>query len=204
MRNSQTTILFIFRLLDKTTTARPCRPRNPFLWQSNIRKRLRQTGQEYINVNGIVQPERKMRGTCMATCMFQCYAKFDDVDRHELHQQFWRLADADKYSFYERYTMRKGTARSRKKDGESRRQFSYLYFFENSDGERLQVCQKFFVLTLDISKGRIYRYFAQIKPAAAVERTGDDDETDTDSNLKPKRRKKRAGRLNDGTIIVPM
>ena len=137
--------------------------KNPNLWKSNIRKQLRQSGLSYIAVNGAERAERTIKNRCPTSCVYRCHAKLDEIDRIEIHKNFWKLGGKEKLKFYAKYVVKSYAARKRTKNEHSRRQFSYSYFFDIGCGKRTQVCQRFFTSTLDINKGRIYHYFDNLK-----------------------------------------
>lgn len=136
------------------------RDRNPYLWQNNVRKRLRQSGQSYVDVTGKQHSERKViEETCPERCPFKCQFNFDLNDRQDIHKDFWSLTDEKKNFFYSKFVRKQYAARQRTPHKISRRVFSFLYFFDIGEGKRVQVCQKFFFNTLNISRRRIYYYF---------------------------------------------
>lgn len=193
------TVYFLFDsrwLLDSETGNASISQRvpRPHLWKQNVRKRLRQTGQAYVNANGMVQLGRTVRDTCPSQCIYRCQSKFNEIDRVELHRLFWSLPDSEKLAFYEKFTTRRCAARKRTKSQHSRRTFSYIYFFDTGEGKREQVCQKFFLSTLDISKGRVYHYFKTKNEMEASSIAS----AATDGG--PIKKRRRRGRLNDGTI----
>lgn len=69
-----------------------------------------------------------------------------------------RLSDAKKNQFYNAYTSRERPERKRTDKEESRKKYSFKYFFsKNSD--KLQVCKKFFCAILNISQRRVYHFY---------------------------------------------
>lgn len=185
-----------FRYAEKNDTSSPVnRYRNLYAWKSNIRKRLRQTGQSYVGINGATMPERQIRTGCPSTCTFRCHSKFNSDDRFELHKQFWSLSDAQKYDYYNKFASRHYAARKRTKSENSRRLFSFVYFFDIGDGKRTQVCQKFFLNTLDICKGRVYYYFNNIKKEEAIVNEPSNSNQEIVSQIKTKKRQ-RIGRID--------
>lgn len=123
-------------------------------------------GETYIGVDGTVKIGRTVKKTCPITCYLRCQYNITETQRLEIHKTFWKLTDNEKDCFYANNVERICTVRKRTKAEQSRRLFSFIYFFDYCDvgesAKRVQVCQKFFVNTLDISKGRIYYYFRNI------------------------------------------
>lgn len=140
---------------------------NKNLWQCNLRKRYRQMGETYIAVDGTVKTGRTIKETCPSSCFLRCQFHIDETQRLEIHKSFWKLTDNEKDHFYAKNIERNYSIRKRTKAEQSQRIFSFIYFFDvcgegGETSKRVRVCQKFFVQTLDISKGRIYYYFQNI------------------------------------------
>ncbi|KAG4068818.1 hypothetical protein HA402_004966 [Bradysia odoriphaga] len=140
---------------------------NRNLWQSNLRKRFRQMGETYIAVDGSEKLGRSVKpATCPISCYLKCQFNVDEAQRIEIHKSFWKLTDNEKDLFYAQNVRRVTAARKRTTAERSQRSFSFTYYFdvcENGEvSRRVQVCQRFFVDTLDISKGRVYYYFQNI------------------------------------------
>lgn len=123
-------------------------------------------GETYIGVDGTVKIGRTVKKTCPISCYLRCQYNINETQRLEIHKSFWKLTDNEKDRFYAKNVERICSVRKRTKAEQSRRLFSFIYFFDYCEmGEctkRVQVCQKFFINTLDISKGRIYYYFQNI------------------------------------------
>lgn len=142
---------------------------NKELWQCNLRKRFRQMGETYIAVDGSVKTGRAIKSSCPDSCYLKCQSKIDEAQRLNIHKSFWKLTDNEKDHYYAKNIVRIYSKRKRTKAEQSQRLFSFTYFFDICQNdeklERVQVCQKFFVNTLDISKGRVYYYFQNIHNA---------------------------------------
>lgn len=123
-------------------------------------------GETYVAVNGAVKLGRTMKPACPASCYLKCQFNIDEAQRLEIHKEFWKLTDNEKDRYYAQNVRKVNSARKRTKAEQSQRLFSFTYFFDRYDNgvaaKRVQVCQKFFVNTLDISKGRVYYYFQKL------------------------------------------
>lgn len=123
-------------------------------------------GEPYIAVDGTVKRGRTVKSNCPVSCHLKCQFNIDEVQRLEIHKEFWKLTDNEKDRFYAKNVNRTNSKRKRTKAEQSQRLFSFTYFFDCSENgersKRVQVCQKFFVNTLDISKGRVYYYFQNL------------------------------------------
>ncbi|XP_020715893.1 uncharacterized protein LOC110118486 [Ceratitis capitata] len=135
------------------------RRKAPETWKQNVRKTLRQSGREYVSVNGKIVKEREMQPACGSTCHLSCSTKIEPNQRQLIHNTFWKLNDEQKMYFYWKYTTRIAPKRRRKTTiNETRRGFSMKYRFE-INGDMQYVCSKFFFATLDISPRRIYYFY---------------------------------------------
>lgn len=153
------------------TIGRPCQPH---LWQRNVRKRLRESGQAYVGVSGEVRPPRQSHSKCSPQCQRGCIVQFTVEQLRQVHGHFWSLNDTQKDDFYAEFTERRRPARVRTKAKVSRKMFTYLYFLEAEANQRRQVCQEFFSSTLDISKARVYHFFQSNKCVDATEPATDE------------------------------
>lgn len=82
-------------------------------------------------------------------------------DRQKIHESFWSLDDGRKYHFYSKHVERLDAKRKRTKSEVSKKTYTYKYFLTSSNIKQ-QVCREFFLKTLNINKGRILYYFANI------------------------------------------
>lgn len=147
------------------------RTAQPHLWQRNVRKRLRESGQAYVGVSGEVRRPRQSHSQCSPRCSRGCSSKFTTEQLHAIHSHFWSLNDAQKVDYYALFTERRRPARVRTRVVVSRKAFTYLYFLSMpSDEHRHQVCLEYFISTLDISKARVYHFFGSIKQVETEER----------------------------------
>lgn len=128
--------------------------------EKNIKKRMRQSGREYKDDKGQLHRERKIQlsSSCDFSCCHDCIVKFSEFERKQIFNSFWGLSDNEKTQFYSKFIKRCAPKRKRTQKTDSRKQFTYKYYFE-TNSVTLDVCQKFFLSTLDISKQRIYYFF---------------------------------------------
>ncbi|XP_059173666.1 uncharacterized protein LOC131954152 [Physella acuta] len=141
------------------------RTKDPQAWKCYINKRKRQAGEEYHNRNKTVRRRRELKNTkdCTA-CKFKCSTFFSEDQRALIFAHFWSLPDERKSHFYSENTTRilKKTKRTTVED--SRRQYSFSYFFYK-DGSAIRVCKPFFLNTLDISQRRISYFYDHFQTA---------------------------------------
>ncbi|CAK1586434.1 unnamed protein product [Parnassius mnemosyne] len=137
------------------------RIRCPENWQRIARKKKREAGEEYVNIKGKKCPAKQVHAGCDEKCAYNCSAKFTEQEREDLKKAFYSLNDAQKNKYYNEFTCRVCSQRKRTEAEESRRKFSYQYFFLKNE-QKVKVCQKFFCDTLDISAKRIYYFYKKL------------------------------------------
>lgn len=139
--------------------------RNPKNWKRNISKENRQSGKAYLNCKGEMQPSRYVKtiGCSNAErCQFKCMTKINNEGRQAIFDSYWLLNDSEKRHFYVANVKRVKCKRKRTRAPRSQKSYNLHYYF-NYMQEDIQVCQQFFVNTLNVNKGRIYYYFNQNK-----------------------------------------
>lgn len=135
--------------------------RLPDTWKQNIRKKLRQAGQEYLSQRGKVMKAKHVKPPCVNSCFYMCTQHFSDSDRNEIFSKFWNLSDEEKNSFYCQFVKKKNVERKRIK-GSERKKNTFQYSLYSSDDIIHSVCRIFFLNTLCINEKRIYYYFKHL------------------------------------------
>lgn len=120
------------------------------LWKRNVNKKMRQSGQSYINTNNVQVSPRKILPTCLAKCPFKCTSNFSDVDRTKIFDDFWKLNDNEKLGFYFKFVKRISVKRRRAPES-TKKKLSFQYYFQVDDRIN-RVCRMFFLNTVNISK----------------------------------------------------
>lgn len=130
------------------------------LWAQNVRKRQRQSGQEYINSRGLKTRAREIKTVkdCKGHCKYICTTHFTAVERKNIFDSFWELTDTEKNTFYAQTTDRTVKATKRTLREESRRAYSIKYHLPK-DTDRIRVCKQYYLSTLDISSKRIEYFY---------------------------------------------
>lgn len=141
------------------------RLRNETEWKRNKIRTLRNSGKEYLNWSGKVQPARKMKDSCPNSCKRKCKQKINEEQREEIFNEYWAMADINRQrDFVARHVevRNKGRSTTRNIDGSendsdnsimenlSRRTYSNYYFF-TINLTKIAVCKTFFLNTLAIS-----------------------------------------------------
>lgn len=128
----------------------------PETWKNNIRKNLCQAGKEYISSRGkhVCAKTIVNKKDCLNNCKFQCCKKIGENARKNLFHYYYELNQNEKYVFLKQVTEKfiKGRKTT---EGASRRAYSFKYFFKVQE-EKIQVCKKFFLGTLNISQKPVY------------------------------------------------
>lgn len=125
-------------------------------WKRNVRQKLRQAGEEYINSRGKLVPKKTitMKKNCLTSCKFKCETKVTKDERLTLFKKIYELNQQGKNEFICKMTCRNETVRKTTTNS-SRRQYSFTYFVEIL-GIRIQVCKLFWLGTFAISQKAIY------------------------------------------------
>ncbi|CAM4570620.1 unnamed protein product [Leuciscus chuanchicus] len=96
------------------------RQRNIDNWKKNKRKRLRNSGQSYMNSHGIQVPRRRMREKNCASCRYKCNENFpEEKDACKYCEWYQRLEDSEKTNHkneYDAHQLRKTQAREQKEN----------------------------------------------------------------------------------------
>ena len=136
-------------------------------WKRNVRKRKWNNGEEHQNSCGKTRSARHvhMENTCTTNCAYHCVQTFSVEERQNVHKNFWSLNEEGKLSYYNIYTERVVKQRCRTaKQTESRRKFTFKYHLP-MQGDKIQVCKKFFLSVLDISEKRISYFHSNLRQA---------------------------------------
>lgn len=130
------------------------RARDPASWKRNTNKRLRNSGQPYINSNGCIMPARKMKEPCK-NCRQRCTERFNEEQRQEIFDGYW---DTNKdWTFRRMYIIEHAVPqpiqrrRSKKEMDQKARRISFHYHL-TCDGIMEKVCKRFFLNTLAVGE----------------------------------------------------
>ncbi|XP_055708689.1 uncharacterized protein LOC129804927 [Phlebotomus papatasi] len=137
---------------------------NPEMWAQTLRKKSREAGEEYVNRKGKTIPARTVKETCGDGCKRMCKV-FTEEERNAIFQRFWSLPDEDKRFVIWKFVKR--VEPKRKTEPTSKRGYTFQYFFEKNNVVH-QVCQKFFLNTLNISCARVYYFFEKAQTPEGI------------------------------------
>lgn len=138
------------------------RKRRPENWKRNIQKIKRERGEEYTGAKGKSMPAKVVKPGCESTCKLMCSTNFPTDLREKIKSEFYSLTDAQKYKFYGKYTTRTKKNRKRTKKENSRRSYTFNYYFRK-ENESVKVCRTFFCRTLSISARRIHYFHLKME-----------------------------------------
>ncbi|KAF6198571.1 hypothetical protein GE061_008319 [Apolygus lucorum] len=177
--------------------------------QSEIRKRKCQAGESYINRRGKYVPPKcvKTFKDCLQQCKFKCSTKISNEEQTSLFNSYYSLSADGKRLFILNNSSRHTTNRPKRLgDGESpSRKFSFTYYFV-VNGEKVQVCKKFFLGTLSISQKPVYTAHEKINPKTNIlepDMRGRSEGTEFDFNCEPTFKTERVDDGNKEAQPVP-
>ncbi|KAJ0174387.1 hypothetical protein K1T71_010533 [Dendrolimus kikuchii] len=125
-----------------------CKRKIPENWNKNIRKTKKNSGETYISSQGKNVPS-KMCSTENCKCQRACHTKIDNTIRQNIHLSFWGLGSIERQrDFIVSNVFSTEATVSRVTN--SRRKFTLNYSFK-VNSQAINVCQPFFLRTLDIS-----------------------------------------------------
>lgn len=131
------------------------------LWKCNIRKRLRQMGESYVDSRGKQRQARNIGDICPVKCHYECSLNFNSKERIRIHKSYWSLSIEEKKAFMLKYIKRIHVKRPTTINKQSRRSNTFCYYFTLRD-KKLQVCKIFYLNTLGISSKVVYNLFKKI------------------------------------------
>ncbi|CAG4981851.1 unnamed protein product [Parnassius apollo] len=125
------------------------RKMQPELWKSNVAKRLRNAGKEYVGKNNEVIRERRLGPGCIEKCKLKCNTKFDYETRRHIFDAYYELPDLQSKRTFVAFNM-SSIVPSYQYKKETRRN-NNAFYFKDKDGVKIQICKSFFMSTLDVS-----------------------------------------------------
>lgn len=146
--------------LDATETAKEKkltrkRKRGPSTWTRNIQRTLRMEGKEYQTQKG-KHKGAKTVAEVKCRCHYKCNELFSNETRHHIFNEFYNIkTEESRWNFIAKHVERIPKKRSYvvQKEG-SRRKYTLVYKLTARHTEH-QVCQNFFLKTLQISSKKV-------------------------------------------------
>lgn len=126
------------------------RQRNQNQWERNVTKRKRNTGQAYKTIlNKKSIPERCLQAPCTDSCRYKCCSGFSQEERQGILEAFWKIGDnARQRQFISAHIIDIIPKYRYPKDSSKRSCNQSFFLPKNKD--KLRVCKRFFMATLNI------------------------------------------------------
>lgn len=130
--------------------------------KSSIQHRKVQKGQEHYSRNGKQIPGKTFQSQSFCSCKMRCYTKIDGEQQHALFQAFYNFPDWTRKSLFLRSSVERKQVIQNLSElnpiiPQKERKFVYSYRLLDSDGNRQEVCQSFFLNCLQVNSSRVYR-----------------------------------------------
>ncbi|XP_048516330.1 uncharacterized protein LOC105690800 isoform X1 [Athalia rosae] len=134
-----------------------------------MRKHLKNTGQEFVNAAGKLVPAKVFVNKCCG-CQQGCAKVISAARREKLFNTYYEIPWEEKTTFIKQHVQLKHVNRRYSKKEESRRTYSRVYRLSDENGSLKIVCKKFFLDTIAVSckrvNGALHRniVFGEIEP----------------------------------------
>lgn len=137
--------------------------RKPEKYKGNTGKRLRNSGQRYINKSDNVS-EQKQFSKNPCDRKDNCHEKVSEEQRQFMFQTFWRIRDFKRQNAYLCGSLQKQEIKQRRprKEGGVLRSGSNKYYLKLKNGVSVAVCKKYFLQTFSLSDGRVSRALKKV------------------------------------------
>ena len=133
------------------------RKADPVKWKKNIRKQLKLEGKQYTTSRGKISRAKKVQDM-NCKCKLKCSEKVNEMQRQAIFDMFYSLGSVNRQrDFVCRHVDQKETLTyldEKKEPVKNSRQVTRKFFL-TVDGNRIQVCKRFFQGTLDVGHGFI-------------------------------------------------
>ncbi|XP_050506636.1 uncharacterized protein LOC126884617 [Diabrotica virgifera virgifera] len=126
------------------------RKANPNTWKTNVLKRLRHSGKNYATKTKVVNA-KSVKPTCGDKCRQKCTTKFTEEQRTQIFDAYYALPDALHKRTFIAYSIEEIKPKYVYKSSNRPRKNNLKFFFKDCNNQKVRVCQKFFLNTLDVS-----------------------------------------------------
>ena len=123
----------------------------PELGARTVRKKKRNSGEEYVNIQGVTIP-KKCPILTSHKCRFTCCDNISVEKRKELFDKFWELGSWETQTMFLMSCIKSFDPQRRNRDIPKNRACRNIFYFD-----KYRVCCKFLTQTLAISDGRLHR-----------------------------------------------
>lgn len=133
-------------------------------WRSEKNKILKNSGKAYEGCNSKKKyPEKTIGSPC--ACKKGCSQKFSQSERQAIFDKYYSLADRERQWLYIGRCVQRQTIKRMTLDRKNNRTQTLNYFFHNSNNEKIPVCKKFFLKTLQIGEYVVYTAMEKVLKA---------------------------------------
>ncbi|CAH1644093.1 unnamed protein product [Spodoptera littoralis] len=140
------------------------RKQNRSEWRSKKNKILKNSGKAYEGCNTKKKyPEKTIGSPC--ACKKGCGQKFSPSERQAIFDKFYSLADREHQWLYISRYVQAQTIKRMTLDRKNNRTQTLNYFFPNSNNEKIPVCKKYFLNTLQIGEYVVYTAMEKVMKA---------------------------------------
>ncbi|VEN55188.1 unnamed protein product, partial [Callosobruchus maculatus] len=145
------------------------RKRDPSNWKRNVMKNLRMEGKEYRTQKGKLKKAKTMTDV-ECKCHYNCNNSILKEARHKIFNEYHEIKTEElRWNFISRHVRRITKKRSYvSQNGDSRRKYTLVYSLTSEQKEH-QVCQKFFLETLQISSKKVFTALKKSSAYGVVE-----------------------------------
>lgn len=152
--------------LEKQNKLTRKRKQNRSEWRSKKNKTLKNSGKAYEGCNSKKKyPEKYIIIGSPCTCKKGCSQKFSPSERQAIFDKFYSLADREHQWLYISRYVQAQTIKRMTLDRKNNRTQTLKYFFCNSNDEKIPVCKKFFLNTLQIGEFVVYTAMEKVMKA---------------------------------------
>lgn len=125
-------------------------------WKRNIRKKLRNSGKEYINSKQKIVPEKQFNNSD-CDCIKGCQNQISLDQRNKIFSEFYALGDHNLQTSFLCGQIKLISKLRSTTAAVSKRKYTRIYYLLNEHGVDVPVCKSFFKKTLQVSDGRLTR-----------------------------------------------
>ena len=142
------------------------------LRKQSMRKKLRNSGQEYVRSGGSLAESRSLGPDC--SCRKQCMSALTRSHCQSLFSNFWAINDFNQQNAFLFGQIQSIKPARRYVDArDSRRQFTFLFYVKDDCGESVRVCKQAFlsIFGLQNCRGRINNIMTQMVSGSGTPKT---------------------------------
>ncbi|XP_030842966.1 uncharacterized protein LOC105442032 isoform X2 [Strongylocentrotus purpuratus] len=133
---------------------------DPNSWQQNVQRKNRNLGQAYTSRDGKQREVREMGPCCPNSCRFKCSESITADAREKIFKDYWATGSYEQQRDFIRQC---GSEKKKGKKHGSKEKASRItrIYSLPIDGQRIEVCQFYFINTLAISQKTVRYTLAQ-------------------------------------------